>query len=97
MQVTRMSLPRPPKLKGRGPTLSTLHEVETILRDADAPLTLNEVKRRMEARAVRHSMVRLAVDELKRLGFVTEGSKGVVWSLVTDDKAWRRLTYKRIA
>ncbi|MBI4393320.1 MAG: hypothetical protein HY556_05920 [Euryarchaeota archaeon] len=46
---------------------------------------------------MRHSMVRLAVDELKRLGFVTEGSKGVVWSLVTDDKAWRRLTYKRIA
>jgi hypothetical protein len=74
-----------------------MHEVENIIRDADGPLSLNEVKRRMSARAVRHSMVRAAVDELKRLGFVSEGSKGVIWSLQTDEKAWKRLHHKRIA
>jgi len=86
MAVT--ALPRPPALEGRGPTLSTLHEVERILRDADGPLSLNEVKRRMSAKAIRHSMVRQAVDEFKRLGFVVEGSKGVVWVLNLSPKVW---------
>jgi len=86
MAVT--TLPRPPKLEGRGPTLSTLHEVERILRDADGPVSLNEIKRRMRARAVRHAVVRQTVDEFKRLGFVVEGSKGVVWVLNLSPKVW---------
>ncbi len=81
-------LPPPPKLEGRGPTLATLHEIERILREADGPLSLNEVKRRMAARAVRHAMVRQAVDEFKRLGFVVEGSKGVLWVLNLSPKIW---------
>ncbi|OGS50445.1 MAG: hypothetical protein A3K65_03640 [Euryarchaeota archaeon RBG_16_68_12] len=83
-----VALPRPPKLEGRGPTLSTLHEIECILRDADGSLSLNEIKRRMSAKAARHSMVRQAVDELKRLGFVVEGSKGVMWVLNLSPKIW---------
>ena len=83
-----VALPRPPKLEGRGPTLSTLHEIECILRDADGSLSLNEIKRRMSAKAARHSMVRQAVDEFKRLGFVVEGSKGVMWVLNLSPKIW---------
>jgi len=86
--MTLVALPRPPKLEGRGPTLSTLHEIERILRDADGPLSLNELKRRMSAKATRHSMVRQAVDEFKRLGFVIEGEKGVVWVLNLSPKIW---------
>lgn len=82
------ALPKPPRLEGRGPTLSTLHEVERILRDADEPLSLNEIKRRMSARAVRHSMVRQSIDEFKRLGFVVEGSKGILWVLNLSPKIW---------
>ena len=82
------TLPKPPRLEGRGPTLSTLHEIERILRGADGPLSLNEIKRRMSARAVRHSMVRQAVDEFRRLGFVVEGSKGVVWVLNLSPEIW---------
>jgi len=81
-------LPMPPKLEGRGPTLSTLHEIERILRDADGPLSLKEIKRSMSAKAARHSMVRQAVDEFKRLGFVVEGEKGVVWVLNLSPKVW---------
>ncbi len=88
LTMTLIALPRPPKLEGRGPTLSTLHEIEGILRDADGPLSLNEVKRRMSAKAARHSMVRQAVDEFKRLGFVVEGAKGVVWVLNLSPKIW---------
>ena len=82
------TLPKPPRLEGRGPTLSTLHEIERILRGADGPLSLNEIKRRMSARAVRHSMVRQAVDEFRRLGFVVEGSKGVIWVLNLSPEIW---------
>jgi len=86
--MTLTVLPRPPKLEGRGPTLSTLHEIERILRDAEGPLSLNEIKRRMSARAVRHSVVRQALEEFKRLGFVIESAKGVVWVLNLSPKIW---------
>ncbi len=80
--VNRMSLetiPLPPRIEGRGPTLATINEVEAILRKADGPLSLNEIKRRMRAKSVQHQAVRLAVDHLERLGVVGTGSKGVIW------------------
>jgi hypothetical protein len=92
-----MSLARPPRLVGRGPTLATLHEIEGILRDAEGPLSLNEIKRRMAAKAVRHQVVRAAVDEFVRLGLAAEGSKGVLWTLNTSDEAWKGLRAKRLA
>ena len=89
------ALRMPPKMEARGPTLATMHEIERILRTADGPLSLNEIKRRMSAKIVRHEAVRLAVDEFKRLGFVVEGSKGVVWVLNLSpellSKKWREL------
>ncbi len=78
----------PPEIEGRGPTLSTIHEIERILREAENPLSLNEIKRRMSAKAVRHKTVRQVVDEFKRLGFVSEGSKGVLWSLNLSPELW---------
>jgi len=83
-------LPMPPKMEARGPTLATMHAIERILRTADGPLSLNEIKRRMAAKVVRHEAVRLAVDEFKRLGFVVEGSKGVLWVLNPSPKLWAR-------
>ena len=84
------TLPMPPRLEARGPTLATMHEIERILRTADGPLSLNEIKRRMSAKVVRHGTVRLAVDEFRRLGFVVEGSRGVVWALNSSPKLWSR-------
>lgn len=83
-----VAVPMPPRLEGRGPTLATLHAIERILRDAEGPLSLNEIKRRLSAKAVRHAMVRQAVDEFKRLGFAVEGAKGVVWVLNVSPKVW---------
>lgn len=78
----------PPPMGGRGPTLVTMHEIERILRKAEGPLSLNEIKRRMRAKAVRHAMVRQAIEEFKRLGFVVEGSKGVLWTLNLSPEFW---------
>ncbi len=85
----------PQKLRGRGPTLSTLHEIETILRASNGPLSLNEIKRRMRAKAVRHQAVRQAVDEFIRFGFVVETTRGVVWAheaspMPFDARRWER-------
>ncbi|MGB0652689.1 MAG: hypothetical protein ACPGQL_05765 [Thermoplasmatota archaeon] len=87
-----MSLAPPPELTGRGPTLITLHEVEAILRASDEPLSLNEIKRRMKAKTVRHDTVRICVEELKRFSLVTEGSKGVLWTLHDDRSLWQDST-----
>lgn len=92
-----MPLAEPPRLDARGPTLSTMHEVERILRTSDAALSLNEIKRRMSARAVPHRTVRLVVDEFKRLGLAAEGKKGVLWTLQDDSTAWRRSRAERLA
>lgn len=91
-----MSLAMPAPMEGRGPTLTTLHEVERILRTAEEALSLNEVKRRMSAKAVPHATVRTVVDEFKRLGLAVEGSKGVVWAFASD-KAWRTGRHERLA
>jgi len=69
----------PPQIEGRGPTLATINEVEAILRKAGEPLSINELKRRMRAKSVQHSAVRMAIDHLDRLGLVITGSKGVMW------------------
>lgn len=82
------SISPPPETDGRGPTMSTMHEVERILRRADGPLSLNEIKRRMSAKAVRHRTVRQVIDEFVRYGFVAEGSKGAVWTLNLSPELW---------
>ncbi|MFH1821608.1 MAG: hypothetical protein ABH852_04110 [Methanobacteriota archaeon] len=91
-----VTLPLPPKIEGRGPTLSTMYEIECILREAEEPLSLNEIKRRMSAKAVRHKAVRQVINEFCRLGFVTEGSKGVVWVLNLSPELWTKGRARRL-
>ena len=77
-------------VEGNGPTLATLVEVGQILEAAkhEPPLSLAEIGRRMEAKRVRHSTLRASVDFLARLGFVTRGSKGVLWTHARDARFW---------
>ncbi|MCJ7720423.1 MAG: hypothetical protein MUO36_03025 [Candidatus Hadarchaeum sp.] len=90
------NLPPPPKIEGRGPTLATMYEIERILRRAEGPISLNEIKRRMLAKAVRHQTVRQVINEFRRLGFVAEGSKGVVWVLNLSPKLWSKGRARRL-
>jgi hypothetical protein len=89
------ALPYPPAIDARpSPRLSTVHAIARIIRDAadkdESPLSLAEIGRRLPAKRVRHETVRASVEELKLLGFVTEGSKGVLWTLTSSDQVWRR-------
>jgi len=85
-----MLLELPKSVEGNGPTLATLVEVGHILEAAqhEPPLSLAEIGRRMEAKRVRHSTLRASVDFLERLGLVTVGSKGVLWTHTRDAAFW---------
>lgn len=67
------------------PRMATVHAVARILKESaesdEDPLSLAEIGRRLPAKRVRHETVRACVNELKILGFVTEGSKGALWTL----------------
>lgn len=76
----------PPKAEASpSPRLTTVHAVARVLKEAaqadEGPLSLAEIGRRLPAKRVRHGTVRACVDELKILGFLSEGSKGVMWTL----------------
>lgn len=70
----------PPRIRGPAPTLTTINEIEVIIRKAtekaETPISLAEIKRRMKAKAVRHSTVKAAVEHLKRMACVAEDPKG---------------------
>lgn len=78
----------PPKLDRQGPTLETVHMVESVLRKHDEPLSLNRIKGLLP-RKVMHETLREAIDHYKRLGCVTEGSKGVLWTLNATPEFWK--------
>lgn len=73
------AIPRPARIDGRGPTLAKINEIETILRSAEGPISVNEIIRRMKAKEVDRKSVNLAIAHLARFGVVVTGSKGVLW------------------
>lgn len=81
----------PPPIKGPAPTLTTINEVEVIIRkataNAETPISLAEIKRRMKAKAVRHSTVKAAVEHLKRMACVAEDplGRGFEWAKATRE------------
>lgn len=90
-----MEIPPPKAVHRANPRLSTLHEVESIIRRASAregtPLSLAEVSRRMRAARTRPEVIRAAVAELERHKLVAVGRKGVFW-IAASREAWERPT-----
>ncbi len=85
--MSAVTVPLPPHRLDKGPTLATLHMIERLLRRSDHPLSLNRIKSRLP-RKVMHATLRAAIEHYKRLGCVTEGSKGVMWTLNADPAFW---------
>src|SRR3989337_3255915 len=77
----------PPRMERKGPTLNTLHMVESVVRKSDEPLSLNRIKGLLP-RKVMHATLREAIEHYKRLGCVSEGSKGVLWTLNVEPGVW---------
>jgi hypothetical protein len=61
--------------------------VESVLRKSDEPLSLNRIKDLLP-RKMMHATLREAIEHYKRLGCVTEGSKGVMWTLNVEPGFW---------
>ena len=76
--------PDPAALSGPVPRLDTLWKIERILIEAweadEAPLSLEEIKRRMGSKGIRHATVRTCVDELARHGDIAISPRGVLWN-----------------
>jgi hypothetical protein len=90
--------PDPATLKGPVPRLDTLWSIERILIDANRrgedPLNLEEIKRRMGSRGIRHATVRTCVDELQRQGKVVFVPRvGVLWTQAGP--GWRKYVHER--
>jgi hypothetical protein len=78
----------PPAMDHEGPTLRTLHTIEAVLRNSVEPLGLDRIGRFLPRR-VAYKVLREAVEHYKRLGFVAEGSKGVLWTLNSEPEFWK--------
>src|SRR5256885_16643944 len=72
----------------KGPTLQTLVMVETVLRRQSKPVSLNRIKELLP-RKVMLPILRMAIEQYKRLGCVAEGSKGVMWVFKENSDTWK--------
>ena len=76
---------RPPRLEfaheGANPTLETIEYVRAILRSAEAPISRNEILRKLAAwgHSTTRQTLNAAIGFLGADGNVAEGSKGVLW------------------
>lgn len=77
-------VPDPAKVARPSPNLATVYRVERIMiqanKRAEDPLSLDEIKRRMGSKGVRHVTVKACVGELERQGKVTRTKQGVLWT-----------------
>jgi hypothetical protein len=68
---------------GPVPNMKAYWKVEAIVRAAHArdedPISFEEIKRRMDAKSVRHSTVRACVAEMERQGNAVVVPDGVLW------------------
>ncbi len=61
------------------PNLSTVLEVEKVLKNADEPLSKEEIKRRLPAK-IMHQTLNLILAYMENRGLVHIGEKGILWT-----------------
>ncbi len=78
---------KPPELRRPVPGTDLLLEVERIVRDAtwdaETPMSLAEIKRRMHQKSPKHQQVRDLIDVLVYLGRLTETAEGVEYTYLS--------------
>ncbi len=60
------------------PNLKTVLMVENVLKEAEEPLSKNEIKRRLPAK-VMHQTLNIILEYLEASGKIMSGSKGIIW------------------
>ncbi len=61
------------------PNLSTMLEVEKALKEADEPLSKEEIKRRLPTK-IMHQTLNLILAYMENRGLILSGPKGILWT-----------------
>lgn len=72
------------------PNLSTMLEVEKVLKNANKPLSKEEIKRRLPAK-IMHQTLSLILAYMENRGLILSGSKGIVWTYNPSPKLQRAI------
>ena len=67
------------------PNLRTILEVENVLKEADEPISKNEIMRRLNKKIMRQTLNAI-IDYLEESGKILNGEKGVLWTFNENPK-----------
>jgi len=67
------------------PNLRTILEVENVLKEADEPISKNEIMRRLPKKIMRQTLNAI-IDYLEESGKILNGEKGVLWTFNENPK-----------
>ena len=76
------------------PTLSTVLMVEELLKVAESPMTVAEIKRKLPRKVMHQTLLKI-LDYLQYSGKIIIGTKGVLW-IFTERKEIEELIKKGI-
>ncbi|MCX6815891.1 MAG: hypothetical protein NT120_03500 [Candidatus Aenigmarchaeota archaeon] len=72
------------------PNLSTMLEVEKVLRNANGPLSKEEIKRRLPTK-IMHQTLNLILAYMENRGLILSGTKGILWTYNPSPKLQRAI------
>ena len=72
------------------PNLSTVLEVEKVLKNADKPLSKEEIKRRLPTK-IMHQTLNLILAYMENRGLIHKGEKGILWTYNPSPKLQRAI------
>ena len=67
------------------PNLKTILEVEKVLKEADVPISKNEIMRRLPKKIMRQTLNAI-IDYLEESGKILNGEKGILWAFNENPK-----------
>lgn len=72
------------------PNLSTMLEVEKVLKNADGPISKEEIKRRLPTK-IMHQTLTLILTYMENRGLIHIGQKGILWTYNPSRKLKRAI------
>jgi len=73
------------------PNLSTMLEVEKVLKSADEPISREEIKRRLPTK-IMHQTLNIILTYMERRGLIHIGEKGILWTYNPSPKLQKAMS-----
>src|SRR3989338_10834977 len=77
------------------PNLSTMLEVEKVLKEAEEPLSKEEIKRRLPTK-IMHQTLNIIIRYMENRGLILAGEKGILWTYNPSPKLENAIKRGRI-